>query len=87
MAKGKEKASAKDFTFLSFGAGRYRCPGQNFAFFEINLVLFCLLSQLEIEPVERLPFVLPPINLMNLVGVTKPEKDVDVWICSNIKKC
>jgi cytochrome P450 len=67
----------KRYSFLSFGSGKYRCPGQSFAYLGLMLEV-CLLVHL-----YDFDFQLdknPLIDRNNLVGVTKPFGDTTVLV-------
>lgn len=49
----ENKTKIKPFTFLPFGAGPRMCVGARFAKFEAKLVLFHLILNFEIVPVEK----------------------------------
>ncbi len=71
--------SSFDHSFLSFGDGKYRCPGQFFAYFELSLVLVLFLSRCEISFAPGVKGV-PDIEKRNLVGVLKPAHDILVSV-------
>ncbi len=79
--KQTEAKPVFDHSYLSFGDGKYRCPGQFFAYFELGLVLSLFLSRCELSFVDGSAGV-PDIERRNLVGVLKPSHDILV----NVRK-
>lgn len=68
----------KKVPFFAFGQGKYRCPGQSFAYTGNLVALSVLLSLFTFEfPSQFSP---PKIDMNNLVGVTKPIEDITVKI-------
>lgn len=57
--------------FIAFGSGKYRCPGQFFAYLEATLLVALVLRRYQIELKDPVP--LP--DQMNLVGLQKPIGD------------
>eukprot|EP00761_Pharyngomonas_kirbyi_P012328 gb/GECH01012355.1/.p1 GENE.gb/GECH01012355.1/~~gb/GECH01012355.1/.p1 ORF type:complete len:507 (+),score=122.90 gb/GECH01012355.1/:1-1521(+) len=54
-----ERAEDKkySYTFISFGGGRHKCVGENFAILQIKSLLTILFRDFEFEPVSPLPSV------------------------------
>ena len=70
--------SMKEKPFLAFGQGKYRCPGQSFAYAGMMLALCNVFSLYRFEfPSQFQP---PEIDMNNLVGMTKPLHDISVQI-------
>lgn len=68
----------KNAPFFAFGQGKYRCPGQSFAYTGNLIALSVLITTLNFEfPAQFSP---PNVDMNNLVGVTKPLKDIKVRI-------
>jgi hypothetical protein len=68
--KISNKRSVVDrLSFISFGAGKYRCPGKFFAYHEMIVFVSLLLWQYELWLEDA---KVPDQNWVNLVGVPKP---------------
>ena len=63
--------------FLAFGRGKYRCPGQSFAYCGMILALAQVMTLCSISLVDNAEAVLDPNNL---VGLNKPLEDIHVRI-------
>lgn len=70
---------AHKYDFLSFGAGKYRCPGQNFAYLSLMLAAAKLLLRFNFKAAPGQDA--PSVDERNLVGITKPNADLLVRIC------
>lgn len=62
------------FGNLAFGNGTYRCPGKFFAQLELTGLLALILRTFTLE--LGVGQQIPEIDCYNLVGITKPAKDV-----------
>ena len=68
------------YSFLAFGSGKYRCPGQSFAYLGLTLEITILLSKFQFYFVD--PNQNVEMDLNNLVGSTKPLKDAHLIVKS-----
>eukprot|EP00010_Vexillifera_abyssalis_P000481 CAMPEP_0201554620 /NCGR_PEP_ID=MMETSP0173_2-20130828/42684_1 /ASSEMBLY_ACC=CAM_ASM_000268 /TAXON_ID=218659 /ORGANISM="Vexillifera sp., Strain DIVA3 564/2" /LENGTH=387 /DNA_ID=CAMNT_0047965985 /DNA_START=209 /DNA_END=1372 /DNA_ORIENTATION=+ len=72
----ENKANWQRFAILSFGSGKYRCPGQNFAYMQLTLIAAILISNYQFQ----LTGPIPKRSMDNLVGIQKPKCDAEVII-------
>lgn len=72
-----EREKPKNAPFLSFGKGKYTCPGQSYAYLSMMLFLCIVISTYKFSSISG---NIPEEDKTKLVGMTKPLHDIKVKI-------
>eukprot|EP01089_Gocevia_fonbrunei_P006633 TRINITY_DN1742_c0_g2_i2.p2 TRINITY_DN1742_c0_g2~~TRINITY_DN1742_c0_g2_i2.p2 ORF type:complete len:184 (+),score=32.14 TRINITY_DN1742_c0_g2_i2:995-1546(+) len=51
---GQDKSERK-YAFIGFGANKRKCPGEQLAYFQVKLVLYCLFKKYQFTPQSAIP--------------------------------
>eukprot|EP01095_Lingulamoeba_sp_RSL-Kostka_P012135 TRINITY_DN4753_c0_g1_i1.p1 TRINITY_DN4753_c0_g1~~TRINITY_DN4753_c0_g1_i1.p1 ORF type:complete len:515 (-),score=124.85 TRINITY_DN4753_c0_g1_i1:84-1628(-) len=76
------------YSYLSFGANKYSCPGRIFAYYELELLVCLMIKYFDFTNIsqdtkEEIKYELPDFNKMNLVGMAKPLNDIYLNVTKN----